>query len=141
MNNVIQDLDGWIQSVRTLIFSLQTFSRLFLESPQKLHKPCAEKREQWPPPGLTLKKQKNGPEIFFHWFPLVVSGGGCGTDADTLPTIAACSKLHIHQCKAGQATFLCLEEKRAHAGGKWRKTLYSFSGEKNYIFGNYEGEP
>ena len=60
------------------------------------HAALLQKREQWPPPGLTLKKQKNGPEIFFHWFPLVVSGGGCGTDADTLPTIAACSKLHIH---------------------------------------------
>ena len=79
-----------------LFFHYRLSVDFFLESPQKLLKPCAEKREQWPPPGLTLKKQKNGPEIFFHWFPLVVSGGGCGTDADTLPTIAACSKLHIH---------------------------------------------
>ena len=74
---------------KSMIFFRYRLSVDFLlESPQKLRKPCGaqkREREQWPPPGLTLKKQKNGPENFFS---LVSIGGGgkwwrlCGADAD-----------------------------------------------------------
>ena len=120
-----------------LFFSLQTFSRLFLESPQKLHKPCAKKREQWPPPGLTLKKQKNGPEIFFfHWFPLVVvSGGGCGTDADAPPTLAASSKLHT-LAVSGRTSNISLSRGKT-SSRRWKmaqNSLFILRGEKLHIW-------
>ena len=44
-----------------------------------------------------------------------------------------CGRIWSHCIEVRQdrqrATFLCLGEKRAHAGGKWRKTLFKV---KNY---------
>ena len=53
----------------------------FWESPQRksfFEKPCRrirEKRVLWPPPGLTLKKQKTGQKTFFY--NENHGGGGC----------------------------------------------------------------
>ena len=93
--------------------------------------------------GPDLEEAKNGPENFFTM--VSIDGRWWSEEPSPLltkkvPAVRRYDWCHhppqpgehsthtIHfGCEAGQATtFLCLGEKRAHAGGKWRKTLFFF---------------
>ena len=109
-------------------FSLQTFSRLFWRVRKKLRKPCGAAAEERTvaAAGPDLEEaKKRARNFFFHWFPLVVvSGGGCGTDADAPPTLAASSKLHT-LAVSGRTSNISLSRGKT-SSRRWKMAQNSF---------------